>query len=313
LVLPISLIKPKALRWYRQQNGVVEACYQLPKKNGNGVKEPTLRDAKELGLLPSVTTILSVLAKPGLERWKLEQAIHSALTLPRGRETYLEWTQRLWPLALPVDYQAMLMDAFSKPAGYVESEDAFAQRVAQDMEEQRLKASEFGTRIHDVVAYILIGKIASAGVDLYPEVEPFLESFRTWANENIEQVHAVEKVVGGKQFGYAGRMDLDCTLKDVGRCIVDFKTQAVKEGKPKYWLEWPKQLAAYREASLPEDIIWDRKTSRAKLVSIVIDSAKPGPIHINIWDESKWGYLALFQANLQEWIYQNDYDPREIQ
>ena len=43
----------------------------------------TLRDARKLGLLPSVTNILSILSKPELTSWLQEQAVMAALTLPR--------------------------------------------------------------------------------------------------------------------------------------------------------------------------------------------------------------------------------------
>src|SRR5436190_23373532 len=43
----------------------------------------TLRDARKLGLLPSVTNILGVITKPELTAWLQEQAVLAALTLPR--------------------------------------------------------------------------------------------------------------------------------------------------------------------------------------------------------------------------------------
>lgn len=43
----------------------------------------TLREARKLGLLPSVTTVLDLIAKPGLEKWKRDQVALAALTLPR--------------------------------------------------------------------------------------------------------------------------------------------------------------------------------------------------------------------------------------
>ena len=40
-----------------------------------------LRQARKANALPSVTTILSVLAKPGLDNWKQETAILQSLPL----------------------------------------------------------------------------------------------------------------------------------------------------------------------------------------------------------------------------------------
>jgi len=62
--------------WYARDGS--PAHYLGP--NGTGT---TLREARKHALVPSVTTVLSVLAKPALDRWKVTQAILAALTLPR--------------------------------------------------------------------------------------------------------------------------------------------------------------------------------------------------------------------------------------
>lgn len=66
--------------WY-DRNG--KPAYQVRSKSGN-MRGTTLADAKKLALCPSVTTITSIVAKPALTNWLIEQAIHAALTLPRG-------------------------------------------------------------------------------------------------------------------------------------------------------------------------------------------------------------------------------------
>ena len=92
------------------------SCHTVLKKDGSGERATTLADARKLGLLPSVTSILSIKAKPGLDAWKLEQAILSSLTLPRGGE---------------------------------ETTDAFVRRVVTDMDQQSTQAAAWGTRIHE--------------------------------------------------------------------------------------------------------------------------------------------------------------------
>jgi hypothetical protein len=47
------------------------------------MRPTTLRDARKLGLLPSVTNVLGVINKPELVEWKMTQAVLAALTLPR--------------------------------------------------------------------------------------------------------------------------------------------------------------------------------------------------------------------------------------
>jgi hypothetical protein len=76
----------------------------------------TLSDARKRGYVPSVTTVLGVLAKPALETWKVKQGILAALTLPRQPE---------------------------------ECDDTYLARVLTDSQQQAKNAAEEGTRIHD--------------------------------------------------------------------------------------------------------------------------------------------------------------------
>ena len=58
--------------------------HQVEMKTKPGQMRPTtVRDAKQLGLFPSVTSIIKILSRPQLESWKQEQAVLAALTLPR--------------------------------------------------------------------------------------------------------------------------------------------------------------------------------------------------------------------------------------
>ena len=72
--------------WYAQDG---EPMYTIIGANGKE-RNTTLRDAKSLGLVPSVTTILGMIAKPSLENWKINQALNSALTLEKNEGESLE-------------------------------------------------------------------------------------------------------------------------------------------------------------------------------------------------------------------------------
>lgn len=100
--------------WYDQGG---RPAYEVKAANGS-LRATTLRDARKFGYVPSVTTVLGILAKPALETWKVRQGILAALTLPRD------------------------------PA---ESEDSFLSRVLSDSGEQAKRAAEEGTRIHDQI------------------------------------------------------------------------------------------------------------------------------------------------------------------
>lgn len=97
--------------WYTKAGA---PAYSVEAKNGNQ-RPTTLRDAKKLGLIPSVTTIIKCAASPGLEAWKLNQMMLAALTLPRNAD---------------------------------ESEESFVARVVADSKEQAKMAAERGSMVH---------------------------------------------------------------------------------------------------------------------------------------------------------------------
>jgi hypothetical protein len=78
--------------WYTKLG---EPAYRIIGKNGVE-RNTNVKDARELGLVPSVTTIIGQLSKPGLERWKNEQLLLAALTLPReDGEAESNWLERV--------------------------------------------------------------------------------------------------------------------------------------------------------------------------------------------------------------------------
>jgi hypothetical protein len=97
--------------WYDRQGN---PAYTIIGKNGQE-RPTTLRDARKLGLVPSVTTIIKCAAAPGLTNWMIDQAIMAALTLPRNDG---------------------------------ENDLDFVARVKADSKAQAEKARERGTQIH---------------------------------------------------------------------------------------------------------------------------------------------------------------------
>lgn len=77
--------------WYTKDG---KPAYTIEGKTG--LRNTTLRDARKLGLLPSVTTINSMLSKAGLDSWKQQQVLLAALTLPRQPdEPEADWLARV--------------------------------------------------------------------------------------------------------------------------------------------------------------------------------------------------------------------------
>lgn len=97
--------------WYKHDG--TAAHFEGP--NGSAT---TLREARKLGLVPSVSTVLDIIRKPALERWKINQAILSALTIPRMPE---------------------------------EGSDSLLSRIDADAAKQAQEAADQGTQIHAAI------------------------------------------------------------------------------------------------------------------------------------------------------------------
>ena len=87
------IIAKESCHWYDETG---KPAYTIIGANGKE-RNTTLRDAKKSGkLVPSVTTILSILDKPGLNIWKQNNILLSAATLPKIKGESLEdWSKRV--------------------------------------------------------------------------------------------------------------------------------------------------------------------------------------------------------------------------
>ena len=77
--LSANKFKSESGHWYTQEG---DPMYTVIGANGKE-RNTTLRDAKKDKLVPSVTTVLGMIAKPSLENWKINQALNSAMTLEK--------------------------------------------------------------------------------------------------------------------------------------------------------------------------------------------------------------------------------------
>jgi hypothetical protein len=200
------VISDQAGHWYTQ-NG--ESAHVVIGKNGNE-RNTTVADARKMGLYPSVTSILSILDKPQLTNWKIEQSIMASLTLPKEENETLE------------DY---------------------ARRVVKDSKESTTKAAEHGTKMHTEMENILLGRAVSGDETL----APYIATFKKWAEENVEKTYWCEKGLVGA--GYAGRCDAYVKLRGVGDAIIDLKNRKVNPKYDPFYDTDCAQLWAYRASS----------------------------------------------------------------
>ena len=192
--------------WYDESGN---CAYEIIGANGKQ-RATTLRDAKKLGLLPSVTTVIGVAAKPGLDRWKQEQAILAALTLPR-------------------------LDG--------EEEKDWLSRVLSDSRSQGKDAAARGTAIHNIIESFFDGILLESVPTYCRNVENALQAAygaRAWLPEQS----------GSHELGFAGKVDLHAKgdkVKGIVPVVADFKTKEVPLEKVVPYDEHIMQMAAYRE------------------------------------------------------------------
>jgi hypothetical protein len=147
--------------WYTQ-NGDAEHF----QPNG---KDTTLRHARKKNLLPSVTTILQIIDKPGLNLWKQNQLMLAALTLPRLKG---------------------------------ENVDRFLKRVPRDAFRAATIACDIGGEIHADIEKIFNGNKPKIHIDIAQHaVDKILE----YTSSTIDDFTSESTVVGN---GYGGMVDL---------------------------------------------------------------------------------------------------------
>lgn len=189
--------------WYRRDGS---PCYEVPKKDG-GMRSVNLRWDRPLLLVPSVTTVTQIIAKPQLEKWKREQSVLAALTLPSIEG---------------------------------ESSEAWLARIDADSRTQVEAAAAEGTRIHDACEAFYKGRPVPAHyvktVDaVVEEVSRLFPGVRDWVSEK-SFAHPM---------GYGGKVDLHSP--STGHVVdFKGKDGDFSDGKKLAWDQhW--QLAAYQE------------------------------------------------------------------
>jgi len=112
----ISKFEQSGGHWYTRDG---DPAYTQTGLNGKD-RPTTMRDARKKDLVPSVTTVTGVTAKPGLNIWMQRQVLLSALTMTRNEG---------------------------------EDDDSYISRIIKDSQESSRSASAEGTRIHNAIEH----------------------------------------------------------------------------------------------------------------------------------------------------------------
>lgn len=193
--------------WYSREG---QPAYTIIGKNGK-TRGTTLRDARTNNLVPSVTTIIGVAAKPGLDTWKQQQVLLSALTLPRQEG---------------------------------ESEQSWLERVMMDSKQTGRIAADRGTNIHATIQAYFEGA-------LIPEAMPICKPVDEAITAHFGAQLWLPELSFAHKSGFGGKSDLIAKSDyqhNFDGIVVDIKTKETDDiSKADVYPEHGMQLAAYRE------------------------------------------------------------------
>lgn len=150
--------------WY-DRNGLPR--YTIIGKNGKE-RNTTLRDARTENLVPSVTTILNIAAKPALTNWLMEQVLLAALTLPRTPD---------------------------------EPEESYIKRIIHDSKSQGRDAADLGTDIHAAVQSFYEG-------GTYPRHDKHVSACHNKLIEHFGTQAWISERSFAHELGFGGKCDL---------------------------------------------------------------------------------------------------------
>ncbi len=155
------------MHWYSKD---CKAQHFVEGKNGK-LRATTLKDARKHGWMPSVTSVLDILAKPGLDTWKTNKAIEAAALVPRGELTIDDW----------------------KP------------RVLSESRKESEQASERGSRIHDMLENYYKGTLGNTTMT----EDAICSAVSGIIDINCgEQEWRSEEIICNISMGYGGMIDL---------------------------------------------------------------------------------------------------------
>ena len=199
------LVKPRSesAHWY-SANG--EPVHTRPNADGKGEHPTTLMDARKLTLFPSSTNVLGVLAKHGLEKWKI-------------RQVWLAMTK--------------------SPQKKGEPREVYYDRILNEAFEQVDRAQTGGTGIHKAILHALQGR------EVIPEYRAYIDPIFDFFKKNQIVPHATEQNIVNHEHGFAGTMDLAAFWGEYP-AVFDWKTRKTEKGKPILSYEvQPMQIASY--------------------------------------------------------------------
>lgn len=186
------------------------------KKDGTTAYGASLKEAREMGYLPSVTTIEDVLYNYGIVRYQIHSAILSALTLPKHDN---------------------------------ETDSDYTDRIIADSKQHSKRAAKLGSVIHKLAERYISGKpLFFKG--LRSDVWTLFEPLRLWLEER--RLCGYAELVLTSDY-YAGKADYIDTNMIMDFKTTFMTADSVKKDgaikKAKIYDSWGRQLAALQATS----------------------------------------------------------------
>lgn len=246
--------------------------YEVPMSTKEGMRATTVKDARKLALVPSVTTVTGVLDKSGL---------------------------------LYYFYDKIVKAVFEEPElGDHEDWDVYVDRLIKASKKESEKASKRGSYLHDLLEKYIKGDVFSLSNEDFGYIEPVLHELDLLkplkdGSGEITSYWNAEKSFSNS-VGYGGKVDLYWS-DGKNHIIIDFKTKNTTEKKKFYrYDEHLMQLAAYRYGlGMPD----------ARCIDIYFSALEPGIIEVHEWSEEDLirGF-EMFRNLLGYWQLKNNYD-----
>ena len=152
-------------------------------------------------LYPSVTSVLSVLSKPGLQQWAL-----------RGMANTLE-------------KELLELQRTGEIGGIDEAGiKAVVERASATSKKQLEAAGDFGTRAHDVIDAIIRGS-RGEGLQIENDILPVVKNFWDWwVDSGVTLDPRGDTMIYSPTYGYAGALDALARTPEGDLMVCDWKT-----------------------------------------------------------------------------------------
>jgi len=225
-------------------------------RSGKLVEGATVRDAKRDGLFKSVSTVLDIIRKPGVEYWREDLVI-----------------QETW------DAAALFRDL-----------DEARQHLKKRLWLATNKDAIHGTKIHKNLSdYFSCGLMETEQVIDDETMSCVLDCL----SRNNIKIELTEVAFANTDQMLGGTIDAIGKI-DGELMILDWKTQNIKNGKPKFYTTWGLQLAPYASYGLQKN---------ARILNMIIPrNDDEQEVYLKEW-HNKEELLSVFDGAHRLWKF----------